>query len=175
MRKETRGVDASWNQKGREDSQPQLKKAKANVKPYPTTRRGINKISNFSPVLIKDTQILKKLRVNPESGKGSKVKFLFFVQKQGRKIEMTAMVEKYTKQGRLDLLHFRNTLHGSIHDIIWKRHIKRVYGKFCIETLHERHNGIQRLVVCLSEYLQERSHPLVSNITRQCWSYLVKW
>ena len=29
----------------------------------------------------------------------------------------------------------------------------RVYGQFCIETLHERHNGIQRLVVCLSEYL----------------------
>ena len=52
---------------------------------------------------------------------------------------------------------------------------ERVYGKFCIETLHERHNGIQRLVVCLSEYLQEPSRPLVSNITRQCWSYLVKW
>ena len=30
---------------------------------------------------------------------------------------------------------------------------KRVYGQFCTETLHERHNGIQRLVVCLSEYL----------------------
>ena len=30
---------------------------------------------------------------------------------------------------------------------------KRVYGQFCIETLHERHNGIERLVVCLSEYL----------------------
>ena len=42
---------------------------------------------------------------------------------------------------------------------------ERVYGKFCIETLHERHNGIQRLVVCLSEYLQERSRTLVSNIT----------
>ena len=41
----------------------------------------------------------------------------------------------------------------------------RVYGKFCIETLHERHNGIQRLVVCLSEYLEEWSGPLVSNIT----------
>ena len=23
---------------------------------------------------------------------------------------------------------------------------KRVYSQFCIETLHERHNGIQRLV-----------------------------
>ena len=44
----------------------------------------------------------------------------------------------------------------------------RVYGKFCIETLHERHNRIQRLVVCLSEYLQERSRPLVSNITIFC-------
>ena len=30
---------------------------------------------------------------------------------------------------------------------------KRVYGQFCIETLHERHNGIERLVACLSEYL----------------------
>ena len=29
--------------------------------------------------------------------------------------------------------------------------LKRVYSQFCIETLHERHNGIQRLVVCLSE------------------------
>ena len=46
--------------------------------------------------------------------------------------------------------------------------VKRVYGKFCIETLHERHNGIQRLVVCLSEYLQERSRLLVSNITIFC-------
>ena len=30
---------------------------------------------------------------------------------------------------------------------------KRVYGQFCIETIHGRHNGIERLVVCLSEYL----------------------
>ena len=29
--------------------------------------------------------------------------------------------------------------------------IKRVYSQFWIETLHERHNRIQRLVVCLSE------------------------
>ena len=29
----------------------------------------------------------------------------------------------------------------------------RVYGQFCIETIHGRHNGIERLVVCLSEYL----------------------
>ena len=29
----------------------------------------------------------------------------------------------------------------------------RVYGQFCIETIHRRHNGIERLVVCLSEYL----------------------
>ena len=33
-----------------------------------------------------------------------------------------------------------------------RRH-KRVYGQLCIETLHERHNGIEHLVVCLSEYL----------------------
>ena len=31
-----------------------------------------------------------------------------------------------------------------------------VYGQFCIETLHERHNGNERLVVCLSEYLNIR-------------------
>ena len=30
---------------------------------------------------------------------------------------------------------------------------RRVYGQLCIKTLHERHNGIERLVVCLSEYL----------------------
>ena len=29
----------------------------------------------------------------------------------------------------------------------------RVYGQFCIETLHEKHNGIELLVVCLSKYL----------------------
>ena len=32
----------------------------------------------------------------------------------------------------------------------------RVYGQFCIEMLHERYNGIERLVVCLSEYLPLR-------------------
>ena len=30
----------------------------------------------------------------------------------------------------------------------------RVYGQFCIETLHERHNGIQRLVVCSPNVVQ---------------------
>ena len=33
----------------------------------------------------------------------------------------------------------------------------RVYGQSCIETLHERHNGIKHLVVCLSEYLPLRN------------------
>ena len=57
-------------------------------------------------------------------------------------------------------------LEGTItYPIVHWRAFLRVYGKFCIETLHERHNGIQRLVVCLSEYLKERSGPLVSNIT----------
>ena len=34
---------------------------------------------------------------------------------------------------------------------------KRVYSQFCIETLHERHNGIQRLVVCLSEIKKSKN------------------
>ena len=33
----------------------------------------------------------------------------------------------------------------------------RIYGQFCIETLHYRHNGIECSVVCLSEYLPLRS------------------
>ena len=32
--------------------------------------------------------------------------------------------------------------------------LSRVYGQFCIETIHERHNGIESLVVCLSDYLR---------------------
>ena len=51
-----------------------------------------------------------------------------------------------------------------MHSIVANK--KRVYGQFCMETLHERHDRIEPLVVCLSEYL-----PLIWK--NQEWTILV--